>query len=346
MLYAIVAVLALIVDQALKYWTTVNIVVDSGRAKLIPGFIRLVNLHNTGAAFSILEGARWFFVILCILFCLLVVYLLVRNIVTNKLARWMAVIIMAGAVGNCIDRVVCGFVVDMLEFEFLIFGRSFPVFNIADIYITVGAIVFCLCILLEKPKAARKNVPFAAGNAAEPREAKPAHGRRQHTPAVGRSAAQTEAKPAHGRRQRPPLPDFPKHAPAAEPKVDPADPFAEWETQPAASGTTVYSQPAAAQKNYSKEAVEFVNLLSETEPAPAAPTPAPEVKQAPEPPAPVAKPAPAAKPAAPAEVIPEAKPAATVGFEFTPPAQEAKPAAKKSGESFDLDDILAEFRDL
>ena len=132
MLYAIVAVLALIVDQALKYWTTVNIVVDSGSAKLIPGFIRLVNLHNTGAAFSILEGARWFFVILCILFCLLVVYVLVKNIITHPVARWMAVLVMAGAIGNCIDRIVCGYVVDMLEFDFLIFGKPFPVFNVAD----------------------------------------------------------------------------------------------------------------------------------------------------------------------------------------------------------------------
>ena len=301
MLYAIVAVLALILDQAVKYWTTVNVVVDSGSAKLIPGFIRLVNLHNTGAAFSILEGARWFFVILCILFCLLVIYLLVRNIVTNKLARWMAVIIMAGAIGNCIDRVVCGFVVDMLEFEFLIFGKQFPVFNIADIYITVGAIVFCLCILLEKPKAAQKNVPFSAAAETE----------------------RKEARPLFARKQRTPIPDFPKHAHVDEPKVDPDDPFAEWENQPAASGTTVYSQPAAAQKNYSKDAVEFVNLLSETEPAPAAPKPE-------------------AKPAAPKK--PEA--AAATGFAFTPPAPEAKPAAKKSGESFDLDDILAEFRDL
>ena len=309
MIYAIVAVIALIIDQAVKYWTTVNIVVDTGEAKLIPGFIHLANVHNTGAAFSFLEGARWFFVILCILFCLLVVYVLVKNIITHPLARWMAVIVMAGAIGNCIDRIVCGFVVDMFEFDFLIFGRQFPVFNVADIYITLGAIIFCICILREKPKAAKKNVPLAEAKAAQ--ETQPT---RQPAP----------ARAPRPRRQRTPIPDFPKREHVRpDTAVDPTDPFAEWEKPaPAAEdGVKVYTQPAAAaKKNYSKDAVEFVNLLQETpkqqeEPRAAAPK------------APVAQEAPAPAPKAP-EV----------------PAK--KPAPKAETESFSLDDILAEFRDL
>ena len=314
MIYAIVAVLALIVDQAVKYWTTVNIVVDTGEAKLIPGLVHLANIHNTGAAFSFLEGARWFFVILCILFCLLVIYVLVKNIVSHRLARWMAVVVMAGAIGNCIDRIVCGYVVDMFEFDFLIFGKPFPVFNVADIYITLGAIIFCLCILLEKPKAPQKNVPFSKGQAAEEAPARPARA----------------AKPVMARRQRTPIPDFPKREHVAEPTVDPSDPFAEWEKPSAApaAGKTVYSQPAAAQKNYSQEAVEFVNLLSE-QPAAAEP-PVAAAPAAPE--APAAEPVRRVAPAAPAQ------PAA--------PAAEAPAAPKARSESFNLDDILAEFRDL
>ena len=222
MLYAIVAVLALILDQAVKYWTTVNIVVDTGEARLIPGFIHLANVHNTGAAFSFLEGARWFFVILCIIFCLVVIYVLVKNIVTHPVARWMAVLVMAGAIGNCIDRIVCGYVVDMFEFDFLIFNKPFPVFNIADIYITVGVIIFCVCILLDKPKAAKNNIPLAEGQAAEEEK--------------------KQRRPVVSRRQRTPIPDFPKRERAEEPKLDPADPFAEWESKPA----TVYTQPERA----------------------------------------------------------------------------------------------------
>ncbi len=306
MLYAIVAVLALILDQAVKYWTTVNIVVDTGEAKLIPGFIHLANVHNTGAAFSFLEGARWFFVILCILFCLLVVYVLVKNIITHPLARWMAIIVMAGAIGNCIDRIVCGFVVDMFEFDFLIFGKQFPVFNVADIYITLGAIIFCICILRDKPKPAKKNVPLAEVAAQEPQP----------------------VKPVRTRRQRTPIPDFPKRGHVKpDTAVDPDDPFAEWEKQPAPAaeeGVKVYTQPAAAQKNYSKEAVEFVNLLQETPKQPEAPAAA---QPAAAPKAPVVQEAPAPAPKAP-EV----------------PAK--KPAPKAESESFNLDDILAEFRDL
>ena len=324
MLYAIVAVLALILDQGIKYWTTVNIVVDTGEAKLIPGLIHLANVHNTGAAFSFLEGARWFFVLLCILFCLLVVYVLVKNIITHPVARWMAVLVMAGAIGNCIDRIVCGYVVDMLEFDFLIFGRQFPVFNIADIYITLGAIIFCICILTEKPKAAKKAAPQAA--------AQPAAERKQpRAPEQAPRTADREKKPLLARRQHTPIPDFPKREHTKDvAAVDPNDPFAEWEksaapaqeapaparTEAPAATKTVYTQPAAAQKNYSPEAVEFVSLLSETKAAPAAPAE----------PSPAPAPEPAPVPA--------------------PTAEAAAPAPKAESETFNLDDILAEFRDL
>ena len=140
MLYAIVAVIALIIDQAVKYWATANIVLNTGSKAFIPGFIQFTNIHNTGAAFSILEGARWFFVILCLVFVALIVYVLVTDIISAPGARWMAVIVMAGAIGNCIDRLICGYVVDMIEFEFM----NFPVFNVADIYITVGAVLFVI----------------------------------------------------------------------------------------------------------------------------------------------------------------------------------------------------------
>ena len=276
MLYAIVAVIALIIDQAVKYWTTVNIVVDTGEAKLIPGFIHLANVHNTGAAFSFLEGARWFFVILCILFCLLVIYVLVKNIVTNKTARWMAVLVMAGAIGNCIDRIVCGFVVDMFEFDFRIFGRQFPVFNMADIYITLGAIIFCICILAEKPKTAKKNVPYAEGSAAEEKEKRP-------------------SRPLFARRQRTPIPDFPKreHTPAhAQTAVDPEDPFAEWERRAERRAEQQAAQPQPVQQPVQE------------------PAPQPVQQSAPQP---------VPQPAAPKE---------------------------DAAESFNLDDILAEFRDL
>ena len=312
MIYAIVAVLALIVDQAVKYWTTVNIVVDTGEAKLIPGLVHLANIHNTGAAFSFLEGARWFFVILCILFCLLVIYVLVKNIVSHRLARWMAVVVMAGAIGNCIDRIVCGYVVDMFEFDFLIFKKPFPVFNIADIYITVGVIVFCVCLFLDKPKAAKTNVPFSEGQAAEEKK-------------------EAQRRSPFARRQRTPIPDFPKREHVAEPALDPSDPFAEWEKK----NSAIYSQP--------EKAAPAQPAAQTFEPAPAPAAPAAQTFEptpAPAAPAPAA-PAPQTFGPAPQAFEPTPAPAA-------PPVTYPAPNAKEQTEadSYNLDDILAEFRDL
>ena len=294
MLYAIVAVIALILDQCMKVWTVSNIVVDTGEAKLIPGLVHFANVHNSGAAFSFLEGARWFFVVVCIIFVLVVIYALAKDLITHPVCRWSAVFVLAGALGNCIDRIFCGYVVDMFEFDFLIFKRPFPVFNVADIFITCGAIAFCLCVLLEKPQPAKTAAPSAAAPAAEAEAEKPAK------------------KPLVRKHHKVEIPVFPKHDPApAAPAIDPNDPFAEWEKRanapkeapaekPAApTGPIVYTQPAAAE-------------------APAVP----------------------AQPAAPAEPAPEA-PAAPAAP--TQPAEAEKPAVS---ESFNLDDILAEFKDL
>ena len=308
MLYAIVAVLALIVDQLVKYWTTVKIVVDTGEAKLIPGFIHLANVHNTGAAFSFLEGARWFFVVLCILFVAVVVYVLVKNIVRQPLARWMAVLVMAGAIGNCIDRIVCGYVVDMFEFEFM----RFPVFNVADIYITVGAVIFCVCILLEKP-AKKTAAPSAATKTAAPSAAT-----KTAAPAAAAKPAPAPAKkPLLRKHKKVEVPDFPKRAPApAAPAIDPNDPFAEWEKRAAEKPT-----PAPAPQQPQPTRVVY------SQPAPQQPTPAPQ-------------------PAAPAHhaAAHHEPPQHAAPQQPAAPAQPAVPAADSA--EFDLDSILAEFKDL
>ena len=143
MLYAIVAIIAIILDQVVKYLVETHVVlnaVGSDLVKLIPGVVHVTNVHNLGGAFNMLQGARWLFIVICVLFVVVVIFVLARGVIKTPLARWMAVFVLAGAVGNCIDRIICGYVVDMLEVEFL----RFPVFNLADIYITVGAIAFCL----------------------------------------------------------------------------------------------------------------------------------------------------------------------------------------------------------
>lgn len=298
MLYAIVAVIFLILDQAVKYWTTVNIVADTGTRELIPGLIRLTNVHNTGAAFSFLEGARWFFVILCVLFVALVIYALARRLINTPVARWMAVIVLAGAVGNCIDRIICGYVVDMFEFEFV----RFPVFNVADICITVGAVLFAVCVLCEKDssaktaKAEKEPLLTPSGKAIPARAHESAPKRRSFKKTV--------------------IPDFPVHSPAEQPKVDPNDPFAEWERRAAAKS----QQPSVGPAPQPAAAPQPVPQPIDAKPIDVRPTPT----------------ASASEPTVRNTSAPSPKAQADAGTI----------AAAADELSFDLDDILAEFKDL
>jgi signal peptidase II len=325
MLYAIVAVIALIVDQAVKYWTTAHIVLNTGTKELIPGFIHLANVHNTGAAFSFLEGARWFFVVLCLVFVAALVYLLYHDIIKGRVARWMSVLVLAGAVGNCIDRIISGYVVDMFEFQFHIFGGQFPVFNVADILITVCGIAFCVCILLEKPEnegKSGKNVAPVPAPAADEVVEKPV----VEKPVVEKPVK--AAKFAPKKRHKIEIPDFPKHEHTEAAPIDPNDPFAEWER-------------IAAGKSAAPKAEE------RTQPA--------QPKAAP-----AAKPVQPAAPASERVVKTERESAVKTERESTvkteepkvAPAPQAAPATPTpapkvdSADSYDLEDILAEFRDL
>jgi len=149
MIYAIVVVLVLILDQSVKYWTNVNLEVGAVK-DFIPGFIHLTNERNTGAAWGIFKDGRWLFVALTIVACIVIIAALKSGYIKGKLGRWMLVLIMAGGLGNFIDRLIYGYVVDMFEFDFQIFGKNFPVFNTADIFISVCGIIFCIWLILNR----------------------------------------------------------------------------------------------------------------------------------------------------------------------------------------------------
>lgn len=167
MLYAIVLVIILIIDQAAKYWTSVNLAVDA-TSPFIPGFIQLTNVHNTGAAFGILENGRWVFVTLTVLVAIAAIILIRRNIVKGKLGRWMLILVIAGGLGNCIDRIINGYVVDMFQFQFM----NFAVFNVSDIFIAVCGVIFCFYLVFHKePEEEPSPVPARAPSRAMPKTA-------------------------------------------------------------------------------------------------------------------------------------------------------------------------------
>ena len=308
MWYAIVAILILIADQGLKYWVTLNIPLDTGHVTLIPGVLELTNIHNNGAAFSILQHApHWIFVIFTLVFAAIAVFCLRCNVVHGKVGRWSVVLVLAGAVGNCIDRILSGYVVDMFNFLFV----RFAVFNLADIFIVVAGIALCLHVI------------FYRGDGSEGEPApKPARKPRKHTDAPVR--AHKLHLPA--RKQQPiAQPAAPKE-PAAHP-VAPApaqdDPFAAWDRAPVQAQPVTPAAPEAPKQ------------------APAAPAAPKPVQSAPKAAAPAPKPADAA-PADPLLAYLNSTPAAPVEPEA--PAKDTD-AAPTDGESYSLDDILAEFSD-
>lgn len=148
MLYAIIAAIILIGDQWLKYWVTVNITLSTGEAALIPGVVKLVNIHNSGAAFGLLGDAayaRWLFLGIAALFIIVIVVVLAKHLFKSRFANWCAVMALAGAVGNCIDRALYGYVVDMFKVEFV----DFAVFNVADVFLVVACLAFIIYLIVD-----------------------------------------------------------------------------------------------------------------------------------------------------------------------------------------------------
>ena len=132
-----------ILDQITKALVRAHIPLG-GEVPLIPGVLRLTYTRNTGAAFSMLGGARWFFLALVVVFFVALGILIKKKIVTQPLELWCLAAIGGGALGNAVDRAVSGSVTDMIEPLFI----NFAVFNVADIFITCGAVLLVVYMVL------------------------------------------------------------------------------------------------------------------------------------------------------------------------------------------------------
>ena len=115
-----------------------------GHVDFIPGLLSLTYVRNTGAAFSSFEGQQWLFALIFAVFTVAIVYEYVKKSMPfTTLERWLIAAIYAGGLGNMIDRVRLGYVVDMIETTFM----EFPVFNVADIFITCGCILMMVHLI-------------------------------------------------------------------------------------------------------------------------------------------------------------------------------------------------------
>ena len=338
MLYSIVGILVIIIDQAVKFWVS-NTLFGTDIVKFIPGVISLVNVHNTGAAFGFLSGSvpRIYFIVVTGVFVLLVVLALATNFISGKLSRWSLVLVAAGALGNLIDRVIYGYVQDMFKVELF----NFAIFNVADIFITVFAIVFALAMFFEKPeddteelyeddeeeeeevKPRKKLKAAKKAKAEEAEEPEEAPAPKQSAVRSARKARQDKYEKEYEEYKAQQRAAMRKEAEreAAPAPARSEDPFAAWEQANArveASRDDSYAGRVMERPAKAEAAAQPAEKTSVRRPAreeAVRPAEAPQPQPAP---APVEAPKPASAPA------PAAKPAESTDF--------------------DLDDILAEFK--
>ena len=140
--YGIFAAVIVAADQFTKYLTVKNISLGES-IPAIKGLFSLTYCQNEGAAWSMLEGMRWLFVALFAVLTVLVVWEYFKKpLPFTKFDRWCIAAVYAGGMGNVIDRVRLGYVVDMIELDFM----SFPIFNVADCFITCGCIALMVSL--------------------------------------------------------------------------------------------------------------------------------------------------------------------------------------------------------
>ena len=367
MLYSIVALLVVIFDQAVKFWVTNNLL-GYDVVSLIPGVISLVNVPNYGAAFGILSGgnARIGFIIVTVVFCLAVIIALATNFINGRVARWSLVMVAAGGFANCVDRVIYGYVVDMFKVELF----NFAIFNVADIFITVFAIIFAISILFEKDSTVDEyDDDEDEDEEDEEEEDKPRRsgllsrfhrsdeGDEEERPRRGKKAKFEDEYEEYKAKQRPSRPAGPAGSRGANPvrQADRAqsaqgrnqaparggDPFAEWEK----ANARVDAQRSVS---YAARAM-GTQPQQQAQARPAAqPRPASPVQQQGGYRPPVQRPA-QQSPARPAQAAPYSQAPQQQAAPQQQPAPQAAPRpqaklAASSDSEFDLDDILNEFK--
>ena len=144
-------ILGVILDQITKYLAVANLR-GNGSVPLIPGVFQLTYCENAGAAFSIFSGKRWLLILISAAMLAALIFALRKNLMPAGLGRWGLRLVIAGAAGNLIDRVLYGFVVDFFDFRLI----NFPIFNVADVLLNIGVVFMLIQILFLDSKQVKK----------------------------------------------------------------------------------------------------------------------------------------------------------------------------------------------
>ncbi len=136
MWYALLLAACVAGDQLLKYWVVNHLEIGQSAA-FLPGLVRLTRLHNTGAAWGSFSGSTALLTAVTAVLLIAVAWLVLKKIVRHPLGLCAAMLVLGGGIGNMIDRICRGYVVDMFDLEFM----DYPIFNLADCFVVVGVIL-------------------------------------------------------------------------------------------------------------------------------------------------------------------------------------------------------------
>ena len=139
------AVILILLDQLSKQWIVNHIPLNAIR-KCVPGIFSLTYLRNYGAAFSILQNQQWFFTVITLAVVGAACSYFIKNINGNFWFLFGLLLIISGGIGNFIDRLRLGYVVDMVHLDFM----NFAIFNVADSYLTVGVVILFIALWKEE----------------------------------------------------------------------------------------------------------------------------------------------------------------------------------------------------
>lgn len=137
----IISIILLCIDQISKL-LVVNLLTKTNSITIIKNFFYLTYINNDGAAFSILVGKRIFLILIAVLVIVMLIRYIKKNNIQNKLELVSLALIIGGSLGNLMDRLVRGYVIDFLDFK--LFNYNFPIFNLADTFIVIGVFLLLL----------------------------------------------------------------------------------------------------------------------------------------------------------------------------------------------------------
>ena len=156
MLETVIVAVAVLLDRLSKIWAMHSLTgLPNMQTTLIPGVLDLHYVQNTGAAFSMMQGMRWLFIPITLIIVGVLTFYLVKQRKTESIYTRIALAsVIGGALGNLVDRIIYGYVVDMLEPSII----AFAVFNVADVFVTCGTIALVELILFSSSEGTKKTV--------------------------------------------------------------------------------------------------------------------------------------------------------------------------------------------